>query len=303
MSQIHDLYYKFLETGDSSDLLDFIEQNPNAINDKDDEGNTVLHLAVDNKTISHVRFFLKKGADVSIRNIYNNTALHESFYCGNLRIFDAILEYGGDINERDIIGRSLLHSAVRCENITDINFLILRGADIFAIEINSNQDIIETFLETCPDNTPLLQHLFKWGIGFGYEYIGKEFKPGQLDNMVILGSTLAGKPITRATTGFEKAITNCAELEQAIKANVGINFDLLPKPATLKKFIQIKDIAEFYESYCKLYNSMIKLRGLKTLNIFAIQNQADKYTIEDIEKFPDELYKQIDIKLFKHKSN
>ena len=77
----------------------------------------------------------------------------------------------------------------------------------------------------------------------------------------------------------------------------------MPEPATLKKFLKIKEVAEFYEPYCKLYTILIKTRGLKQLSIFAIQNQADIYTIEDIEQFPDELYKQIDIKLFKHKAN
>ncbi len=306
MSKIHELYLTFIETEDPKDcgtLIDYLKENPDSINDKDDNGNTVLHHAVNDKSLDNVRFFLQKGADPKIRNRWNNSPLHAAFSCGNVRIFDAILEYGGDINERAIPGDTLLHRAVFGERLDEINFLLRRGADVKDIELGLSQDCIQIIQEKNPDNTAVLQQLFKWGIGFGYEFIGKEFKPGQLDYMVILGSTLAGEPITRSTSRFEKVITNFAELEQAIKANVGINFELLPEPATLKKFLHIKEVAEFYEPYCKLYNTLIKWRGLKALNIFAIQNQADKYTIEDIEKFPDELYKQIDIKLFKHKAN
>ncbi len=306
MSKIHELYLTFVQTEDSSDcdkLVQYLKENPNSINDKDENGDTILHYAINDNSLDNVRFFLENGADPKIRDRWNNPPLHNAFLCGNPRIFDVILEYGADINERSASGDTLLHRAVSSGLLNDIKFLLRRGANIQICTLGLTEDCIQISQQANPDNTAVLQQLFKWGIGIDYEFIGKEFKSGQLDNMIILGSTLCEKPITRQTPGFEKAITNFQELEQAVKTNADINFDLLPEPSTLKKFTQVKAVAEFYEPYCKLYNNLIKTKGLKKLGLFAIQNQPEKFTIEDIQKLPNELYKQIDIRLFKHKPN
>ncbi len=303
MSKIHELYLTFVDTGDGSNLADYIKENPQSINDQDDEGKTVLHLAISYNSLDNVLFFLQHGADVKIKDKDDNSPLNEAYRYGNYKIFDTVLEHGGNIEERDSTRATFLHSAFLLQKLDKVQFLLSRGADVHTSDYSLFEDCLQIYFNHNFDNIALLQQLFKWGFGFGHEFIGIEFKPGQTDNMIILGSTFAEAPITRQTPGFERAITNFQELEQSIKANIGINFDLLPEPATLKKFIHIKDVAEFYEPYCKLYNNLTLSRGLKKLSLFAIQNQPDKFTIEDLQKLPDELYKQINIKLFKHKSN
>lgn len=305
MSTIHDLYLAFLNTGDNTALLSYIAANPEKIDEPDANGNTVLNLAVQCNDANHTQILLDKGGNPNKKNKYGFSPFLSSFLDATIRITNTLLEYGANINDRDKRTWTLLHWSIARERIHDLRLLLRKGADITEIELSFNHDVLHIFLEYCPNNTAILQQLFKWGIGIGHNFTGKTFQPKQLDNMVILVSEKDGNPITRQTPGFEKAITNFEELEKAIASNVGVNFDLLPEPNVIKKFLEdeninkspdkFKQLKEFDEKYTKFYTSNIARRGLKEKSLFAVNTNLNVYSKKEIEKLPDELYVELDV--------
>ena len=120
-------------------------------------------IAISDKSLDNVRFFLQQGADVKIRNRGIIPHYMMPISCGNNRIFDAILEYGGNINERATTGKSTFCTGVYITKIRRVQFLLLRGADVNAMEHGLFEDCLQIILIINSDNTKLLQQLFKWG--------------------------------------------------------------------------------------------------------------------------------------------
>lgn len=152
------------EHGDLELVKSFIEQNPKLLHDKDNEGNTPLHIACLNGKKSIVEFLISQNADVNEKNNMGNPSLHFAALGGYADIIEILLENGADINAKDdrgftairfavfrgfkdVVslladegadvgeqnkewGRSLLHTACLFNRINVVEILIAKGADI-----------------------------------------------------------------------------------------------------------------------------------------------------------------------------
>lgn len=83
------------------------------INDRDDDGWTVLHHAVFKRDFSEVRLLLKAGADVNAKSSHyrdgktyfttGTTPLHIASRIGDVAVFWLLIDNGADINAQDHI--------------------------------------------------------------------------------------------------------------------------------------------------------------------------------------------------------
>ena len=94
-----------------------------------DQGNSVLHIAVHNQKNDLVKLFLKKGVDANIRDTWNETPLHWAVRHNDLHLIKILFKYGSDVNVMDIVGRTPLIFAVHSNNIGLVRFLLKKGAD------------------------------------------------------------------------------------------------------------------------------------------------------------------------------
>lgn len=61
------------------------------INEKDPNGNTPLHIAIERGSLECVRFLLEKKADITIKNKEHNAALHYCIICSKPDILELII--------------------------------------------------------------------------------------------------------------------------------------------------------------------------------------------------------------------
>lgn len=143
MSAIHDKYNELFRASsdnnfDKTELYRLItEQN---INDPDESGQTLLHLAAARGDKELVKFLTDNNASVTQLDGGVWSALRcavEAITEVNFKIQDeiikALLHKGANINETEKgINYSLLHNAVTENNLIKVQILIANGADVMA---------------------------------------------------------------------------------------------------------------------------------------------------------------------------
>lgn len=147
-SPIHD----FSRRGETNKLLLKLIENPAIVNEKEEDGNTPLHLAAGYKRNGFgiffhsdysndilfgnlpgmVRILILFGADVDARNNMGMTPLHLSSSLNNYKVTEILIENGADINVRDDQGRTPMHwvSLSRKSQAGVARLLIEHGAQI-----------------------------------------------------------------------------------------------------------------------------------------------------------------------------
>jgi ankyrin repeat protein len=108
-----------VENGDAETVKALLEANPNLVNTKTEDGDTLLQLAALSGHEDVVRLLLRNGADVNAKDGISRTALHEVAFVwwrprDDTNIADLLLDNGADANARDKYGDTPLDFA--CEN-------------------------------------------------------------------------------------------------------------------------------------------------------------------------------------------
>lgn len=151
--------------GDLKKVQSLIEANPELLNAKSAKLNeTPLHEAASMGRMDVVKYLVSKGADLSIRDSYGNTALekaigrgrndvalflisnmkkekdiagnrplHAAAENGNVEMTGILLDRGFDVNARDNWGETPLHNAISRDYLDIAKMLIEKGADINAV--------------------------------------------------------------------------------------------------------------------------------------------------------------------------
>lgn len=105
--------------------------DPNTINQKDDDGNTPMHIAVKNRREDIVKLLMKNDADVNLFDNNNLTPLMLAIETCNLRMTKLLLDNKSvDVNLSKSDGERALSLAVRKKNIGILKKLIGRKAEI-----------------------------------------------------------------------------------------------------------------------------------------------------------------------------
>jgi ankyrin repeat protein len=162
-AEIHDA----AKAGNLEKIKTRLAQAPKAVNEKDQEGRTPLHVAVIEGKKEAAELLIAAGADVNARDNAGLTPLHlavsSAAPTGPTDIVELLLARGADVKAKDNTGGTPLHTATLAavtSGRTDIlELLIARGADV-----NAKDNAGETALLHAPGGMP-----FIWpGIGHPY---------------------------------------------------------------------------------------------------------------------------------------
>ena len=162
-----------------TNLLEFLISLPNFdINDRDADGRTVLHFAVESNSGDPqlVRKILQQpNLDINAKDENGDTALAmaiSNIYPHNMEVIQEIINYGVekgniDINDRDSDGRTLLHYV--CGNDADEPLLVRKILQLPNVDINAKDDDGETALYFAVEkqNVEIIQEIINYGVEKG----------------------------------------------------------------------------------------------------------------------------------------
>ncbi len=98
---------------------------------RDDEGNTLLHIAARSHRPEAVVFLIDKGANVNAKNNRGLTPLHGLGHWEDIdvKIATLLIKYGADVNAQHDGSGVPLHSAVFQDNVDLVKLLLENGAN------------------------------------------------------------------------------------------------------------------------------------------------------------------------------
>ncbi|XP_070505415.1 kinase D-interacting substrate of 220 kDa isoform X3 [Chironomus tepperi] len=151
-SLAHRTLTTFIENDDFGNFKSFLDAHQIQVDDRDENGTTVL-MTCSSKGLTHyVRELISHGSDVNLQDLDNWTALLCAAKGGHYEIVETLLDNGADIEHRDMGNWTALMWATYKGHVNIVQFLLERNADINA---NGNYHI-----------SPLL-----WACGRGYTEI------------------------------------------------------------------------------------------------------------------------------------
>jgi transient receptor potential cation channel subfamily A protein 1 len=108
------------------------------INEKDNIGNTPMHLAISSGNIDCCRFLIDRGADLTIKNNSNHTSLHYCIICSKPDVLDFILSHVPNI-DKDIKGdfdATPLHYCAYGDDLISAKILVKHKVNIMCTCVN-----------------------------------------------------------------------------------------------------------------------------------------------------------------------
>ena len=135
MSRFNPLKQQLFNLAQSNDLIlpnSFLKMAMSVIelNEADDDGNTLLHYAVDNEHLAFVELLLEYEVDVNVVDYDQTTPLHIASLNGNLDLVKLLIKAGALVNKMDDQRRTPLHLAALNGDQKVLKYLLDHGADI-----------------------------------------------------------------------------------------------------------------------------------------------------------------------------
>ena len=129
------LHYVANAKNDPTNVAKLLIKNGAAINAKDDDENTPLHLAAASGNTGIVKLLIENGAIIDAQNKYGDTPLmgtiKPSNYVSHTDIANLLIENGADINEKtNDMGYTPLHYAAWASSADMVKILIDEGAKV-----------------------------------------------------------------------------------------------------------------------------------------------------------------------------
>jgi ankyrin repeat protein len=103
-------------------IKEFLEENNGDVNEKDEDGNTLLHYAAKHNLIKLVWKLKKENADFSIVNSVGDTPLHVACKHHNLDVAEEIFRKYSRKNSKNLEGKKPLNYLTYNERISFGNF-------------------------------------------------------------------------------------------------------------------------------------------------------------------------------------
>ena len=152
------------------------------MNEKDERGNTMLHVACSRGDRVLVELLIRKGADIELQDMYGNTPLLYAVDKEHIDIVQVLLKRGAAVMACDFRGNTSLHSACASNNLEVVEILLDRGADPEAMDYGNHKPsdrtssrVIEQSIERAIQNikdggesqTQKIMNYMTFGIGMG----------------------------------------------------------------------------------------------------------------------------------------
>jgi ankyrin repeat protein len=97
--------------------------------ERNDSGQTPLHLAADWQMSEFVSLLIDRGAEVDARDMGRTTPLLYAASGSDPNLVRLLLDHGADVNAHDVDGDTPLHNAARGGHAEVLRLLLVHGAD------------------------------------------------------------------------------------------------------------------------------------------------------------------------------
>ncbi|EAY22298.1 hypothetical protein TVAG_377770 [Trichomonas vaginalis G3] len=114
----------------SKETAEFLISHGANINEKDNFGKTTLHYAVRSNSKETAEFLILHGANIEEKDISGETALHIAATHNSKETAELLISHGANINEKDNNGGAALHIAALNNSIETAELLISHGINI-----------------------------------------------------------------------------------------------------------------------------------------------------------------------------
>ncbi|WP_419198899.1 ankyrin repeat domain-containing protein [Wolbachia endosymbiont of Rhagoletis cingulata] len=136
----------FVEDNEGKTSLDYAKEGKKAeilqalINNKyGSEEDSLLHLAAMIGEVNAVRYLIRKGVDVNVRNALHHTPLHLAAGIGHENIVKILVEEGkAEIEVFDARNQTPMHYAVNNKKLEIVKLLLELGADVNSARVGQN---------------------------------------------------------------------------------------------------------------------------------------------------------------------
>ena len=102
-------------------------------------GKTPLHVAIEAKDFSKIKFLLQNGLDQTLLSTDGLSPFHMAAMNPNINIFE--LFSMTDIDHRTMSGQTALHLAIEAGNILTVDTLLRNGADVNVVDENGESPL------------------------------------------------------------------------------------------------------------------------------------------------------------------
>ena len=122
--------FRYAEAGDIDSLKSLLAVNPRLLESRDDNGKTVLSIAVQKGHAGLVKYLIARGADVNTHNNYGTTPLHYASYYGQREIVRLLIEKKAQLDSHSEYVSTPLFFAVTKGHADVARILIEAGAGV-----------------------------------------------------------------------------------------------------------------------------------------------------------------------------
>jgi hypothetical protein len=155
---------EIIKIGDSSKLLDYLKQNPSVnINKQDEDGNSLLLIAINSGNPLVVKILLDQGGDVELKNKEGYNSIFLALKNDNIYLLGNVLAYGGNLHSRETkMGNTPLLEAVNNRGFKNVEFLINQFPRL-NLEVTNNNGNTPFLLAVSQGQIEIANLLFKRG--------------------------------------------------------------------------------------------------------------------------------------------
>ena len=127
------IFNRPMQYGDLDHIKAIIRSDPIKINEKNEDGNTFLHIAVHEGDIDIAQYLVSQGADINVKDILDQTPLQIAISEANVELAKYLISNGADVDAKNIFSQTTpLHIAVDKGSLEIAKLLVLQGANINA---------------------------------------------------------------------------------------------------------------------------------------------------------------------------
>uniref|UniRef100_A0A336K7B2 CSON004305 protein n=2 Tax=Culicoides sonorensis TaxID=179676 RepID=A0A336K7B2_CULSO len=121
---------QYLDLNDIFSLKNFLDSNSFQVDERDDNGATILMHASSRGVTAFVKELVLRGADIQAEDLDNWTALLCATKAGHFEIVQYLIDHGADIEHREMGGWTPLMWASYKGYIEIVNLLLQKGAEV-----------------------------------------------------------------------------------------------------------------------------------------------------------------------------
>lgn len=263
------------------------------INELDDEGRTLLHLACDAGDDETVYFLLQNKAKTNITDGVDFIAFDYALLRLDAPVLAAMIEFGADIDKRDLAGYTMLEWKILGGDLDNVTKLLELGANIHKIKRDVLTHSINEHITDQDKKSAIFKLLFSYGLGIGFDFHGITLPPGCTKNAVLINTTINRQPVDNKHPNINDGIFTVEEFKSALNNDIKFNLQYLLLATNLlvtagiknPELISFKDLLinqlKTLQPPQSLRQNMIRDIAKKLLMFPPVQNHALKQTLKN----------------------